>query len=173
MNRHDDELDLNYCEMGVAGFALDGTSQLPLVILRGRSDDRTMAVPIQPQEILTLGAELVTRTAVSRHDLLTTVLGRLGYVLERLTVDDLKEDVYAVTAHFGGGSGSLTVAVGMAEALAVSLRLKTPLLVAEDVLDGAALAAGSRILTADGDTDSRYAELLERLDPAALGKYPL
>ncbi len=162
-----------YHELNVYGFAMDSAAQLPVVILKDAEGERTLPVWIQPLDAVALAAVLVSRSSASRSDLLTKLLGQLGYVLDCITVDDLQENLYTVNARFTGANEPMTVSVGMAEALGLSLRLKMPLRVAEGVLEKAATVEGGRIVTADGDETARYAELLERLNPSDLGKYPM
>lgn len=162
-----------YHEMKVYGVAMDGVAQLPIIILKDAEDRHAMPVWLQAHEVLALAADLVPRVNGPSTDLLTTVLGKMGMTLERLTVDGLRETTFDVHAHFNGHNGASSVTVSMAEALGLSLRLHMPLSVADDVLERSASYDGTQVLTSDEMEAGRFAGLLERLKPSDLGKYPM
>lgn len=74
------------------------------------------------------------------HDLLKNVLDRTGYKVERILIDDLWQDTYyAKISVAGNGGGNMEIDSRPSDAIALALRTKSPIYMAETVLQQAAM----------------------------------
>ena len=85
----------------------------------------------------------------------------------------VKDGVFTTCVNFVRNGEELPVNVRPCEAIIAALKYKMPILVAEEVLELASLASISDEEITQENNARRFAEFLENLDPATLGKYPM
>ena len=164
-----------YLEMRVFGFTVDTLANRPVVILK---DDRDNAVPLwlNTSEALSIAAEMVlweTTLHSGRKDLLTLLMAQTETEIGSLVISGVKDGVFSAFVNFIRNGEEMSVDVRPCEAIIAALKYKLPILVAEEVLDLASLAAISDEEISNENNARRFAEFLENLDPATLGKYPM
>jgi bifunctional DNase/RNase len=70
------------------------------------------------------------------HDLMRTILERLGATVERVIIDDLwRETFYAKISMVKPDGGTVEIDARPSDAIALSLRVKAPIYIAESVLE--------------------------------------
>jgi len=164
-----------YLEMRVFGFTVDTLANRPVVILKDAGDN---AVPLwlNTGEALSIAAEMIlweTTMHSGRKDLLTLLLAHTETEIGSLVIAGVKDGVFSTFVNFVRNGEELPVEVRPCEAIIAALKYKMPILVAEDVLDRASLASISDEEITQESNARRFAEFLENLDPATLGKYPM
>ena len=73
------------------------------------------------------------------HDLLNNVIGRMGGKIERILIDDLWNDTYYAKVTISYDGKSIDVDARPSDGIAVALRAKAPIFMAEAVLEKAAV----------------------------------
>lgn len=68
------------------------------------------------------------------HDLLKNVIERLGWRVDRITIDDLYNDTFYAKLTLTSNGKSMDIDCRPSDALAVAVRVKAPIYVAEDVI---------------------------------------
>ena len=71
------------------------------------------------------------------HDLMKNVIERLGATLERVTIDDLWQNTFYARITLSKGSETIDVDARPSDAIALALRFRVPIYVAESVLESA------------------------------------
>jgi bifunctional DNase/RNase len=71
------------------------------------------------------------------HDLMKTMLERLGATVDRITIDDLWQDTFYAKISIVRNNETLEIDARPSDAIAISLRFRAPIYVAESVLDAA------------------------------------
>jgi len=102
------------------------------------------------------------------HDLLRSVLGELGAVVEAIEVTDLRENTYYALIHLDIAGRRLTIDCRPSDAISLALRTKSPIYVAKKVLE-----SSSVLQQMDEDKDrnlsnvsrDKWAEILEKMAP--------
>jgi len=121
-----------------------------------------VAVPIyidqyQTQSIL-IGLGNVPMPRPLTHDLLLAVLKQLQVSVERVEITGLKEGTYYAQLILNQENETLTIDARPSDSIALAVRLKCPIFIAEAVVE----EAGSEISTISGEnTDLRAAESSE------------
>lgn len=69
------------------------------------------------------------------HDLIKTMVERLGAKVERITIDDLWHDTFYAKIGLIQGSESIEIDARPSDAIAIALRFRAPIYVAEAVLE--------------------------------------
>jgi bifunctional DNase/RNase len=102
------------------------------------------------------------------HDLLRSMLGELGAVVEAIEVTDLRENTYYALIHLDVAGRRLTIDCRPSDAISLALRTKSPIYVAKKVLE-----SSSVLQQMDEDKDrnlsnvsrDKWAEILEKMAP--------
>ena len=71
------------------------------------------------------------------HDLIKSMLDRLGATVERVTIDDLWQDTFYAKITLNYQNDTIDIDARPSDALAIGLRFRAPIYVAESVLDAA------------------------------------
>jgi len=77
------------------------------------------------------------------HDLMQTMIERLGARLVRVVIDNFARETFYATLHLEYHGQELVVDARPSDAIALALRLYAPLLVHDEVMDEAAITAES------------------------------
>jgi bifunctional DNase/RNase len=155
-------------KMEIKGLLMDPVSNMPVVILR--DTEKGLFLPIWvgifEANAIALEMEKVTTPRPMTHDLLKNVLGELNARVERIVINDLRENTFFARIHLIRSDSTLSVDSRPSDAIALALRSKADIFVEEEVLEK------SRSLRADGDEDpDRLRKWFEEASADELGKY--
>lgn len=76
------------------------------------------------------------------HDLIQAMIERMGARLERVVIDDFTSDTYYATLHLSYQERELVIDARPSDAIALALRLYSPILVNNEVMDEASFTPG-------------------------------
>jgi bifunctional DNase/RNase len=147
-------------QMTVSGVVIDPTSQVPVVVLRGIDEPR-LYLPIfigglEATSIATVLANVEMPRPLT-HDLLMRLLDGFGGRVVRVRLTRLEEGTFYAEVDFQDGEGGILVLDSRpSDALALALRAKAPVLVAEAVL-----AEAGGLTPEESATDPEMAETLD------------
>lgn len=124
-------------EVAVLGVVVSPQTGVPVVVLQGRRDGRTVAMSIGPAEATGIAFPLAKRTPPRplTHDLFLTLFGRLDVTVTRVVITDLRDDVYYAVLHLVARGESLTLDSRPSDAIALAIRAGAPVLVEERVFE--------------------------------------
>ena len=157
--------------MVIWGLVSDSLTKSPIVILKEIDGERTLPIWIGLLEATAIATELegIKFPRPMTHDLLKSVLEFIDVKVNRVEVCDLKENTYYALIHITYEGKEITIDARPSDALALSLRMRAPIFVAEEVLD----MSKQVDLTADAEDKSeqgkRWQEILEEMDPEDFG----
>jgi bifunctional DNase/RNase len=182
-------------QMTVAGITLDPTNNMPIIILKDLGNEVAIPIWIGLVEASAIATELegIELARPMTHDLLKSVLETLGGRLDRIVVNDLKENTFYASLFVEADGRTLEIDSRPSDAIALSLRTKSDLFVARKVIESSQqldLAALQEVLgksaedddEAEGEGDpaerkkrnkDRWTEILENLKPEDFGKYKM
>jgi len=130
-------------EVTIDGVRLDADSGTPVVRLveripSGKGAPRELPIWIGPFEAQAIILEM-RGAAPARpltHDLMKALIDRLGAKLDRVVIDDLRDDTYFAKLHLEAADGHpVVVDARPSDAIALALRLHGQVLVSEELLD--------------------------------------
>jgi bifunctional DNase/RNase len=133
-------------EAEVAGVVVDPDTRQAVVVLEGKRDRRRILMSVGPFEANSIAMTLrgVRPPRPLTHDLMLTVLDGLAATLREVVVTDLRDDVYYARLHLEGRGGPLQVDSRPSDAIALALRARVPIRVADRVFDRAGRAVPPR-----------------------------
>ncbi len=156
--------------MWIKGLMMDPVTNMPIVVLRDEAGERTLPIWIGMFEAHAVALQL-ENSAPARpmtHDLLRHVIEALGATVTEVHVTDVRDGTFHALVYLQSGGDLLAIDARPSDALALALRTRAPVFVAEHVLTDA------RPLEAPTGQDSeRLQHWLESLDPNEMGKYKM
>jgi uncharacterized protein len=155
--------------MEIKGLLMDPVSNMPVVILRDTEKGHFLPiwVGIFEANAIALEMEKVSTPRPMTHDLLKNLLAELDARVDRIVINDLRDNTFFARIHLIRGDSTLSVDSRPSDAIALALRSQAAIFVEEEVLEK------SRSLRAEGaeqDPD-RLRKWLEEASPEELGKY--
>jgi bifunctional DNase/RNase len=154
-------------EMVVESVRVHMHSSRQVVILKETARDRYLPIWIGPWEASAIAMRLqgLTPERPLTHDLFASALGELGVRVERVVIAALAEETFHARLILRTDGRLLEIDSRPSDALALAVRLGTPIFAAPDVLEQAGLGAEA---AGEGDDD----EDTERVAGSALETPP-
>ena len=154
-------------------------TQQRVVIMKDVEGDRYLPIWIGPCEAESITIEL-QGVAVSRpmtHDLLKAVINDLDGKVRHIVVSDLRTDTFYANIMLSVDGRNLEIDARPSDAIALAVRLKVPIYVAEKVMEAASIvpeedmdAEGAGSAATDAKlSQSPFKDLIDRLDLDDLG----
>jgi len=163
-------------EMEISGLAIDPLSSVPIVILKEVEGKNSVPIWIGLLEASAI-ATVLEEIEFSRpmtHDLLKNIMETMNIVIERIVVDDLKDNTYYATIYIVADGRNYEIDSRPSDAIAIALRTQAKIYMEESVIE----RSRKIDLTKPEDLHSeeakkKWAEVLESLDPDDFGKYKM
>jgi hypothetical protein len=156
-------------KMEIKGLLMDPVSNMPVVVLRDAANGVFLPiwVGIFEANAIAIQMEKIATPRPMTHDLLKNLLGELDATVERIVINDLRDNTFFARIHLLRGGTRWDVDSRPSDAIALALRVDAEIFVEEEVLEK------SKTLRPEGDeTDpERLKKWLEEVSPEDLGKY--
>lgn len=141
-------------------------SQERIVVLKDTDSDLFLPIWIGPCEADAITIELQD-TPVKRpltHDLLRTVIGEMGGRVVHILINDLRNDVYYARILVDVEGRQIEIDSRPSDAIALAVRVKSPIFVADNVMEKAAVRE-------EQDIENEAAEETSEPDPSRLSAF--
>jgi len=160
-----------HVEMRIKGLMLDPITNMPIVILSDLEGVRILPIWVGFFEAnaIALQMENVTTPRPMTHDLLKNVICGLNATVKKIVVNNLWDNTFYALVFLELGGETMAIDSRPSDAIALALRMKSPIFVEEEVINKAKNLDGTRDL-ADSESLQRW---LENLRPDELGKYKM
>lgn len=138
-------------------------SQQRIVILKDTESDRYLPIWIGPCEADAITVEL-QEVEVPRpltHDLLKSVIDEMNADVAHIMVSELRDDVFYARIVLNVNGKQIEVDSRPSDAIALAVRVRTPIFVAESVMDKAAIRPEEEV---ESEIDEKADEGEEKLD---------
>ncbi|MEM1367650.1 MAG: bifunctional nuclease family protein [Cyanobacteria bacterium P01_H01_bin.15] len=151
-------------EMKVAGIALDAVTRSPIVLLKDGTDRRALPIYIgQDQAKAIIGAlEHQKPPRPLTHDLIVNFLEAWEMQLERIVIHSLQDNTFFAVLCIQQGETQKEIDCRPSDAIAIALRLNSPIWVLEEVVADASIPVDR-----DADEEERQAfkDFVDNLRP--------
>ena len=158
-------------EMKIKGLVVDPISKMPIVVLEDLKSDRMLPIWIGVFEAnaIALRIENISTPRPMTHDLLKNVLDELGITVEKIVVNDVRDNTFYALIHCRYKDQTITIDSRPSDAIALVLRTEAPIFVDERVVEKA-----HNLKFEDNLEDSeKLKSWLENLKPEDFGKYKM
>jgi uncharacterized protein len=155
----------------IKGLMLDPSSNVPIVILRDVENQLFLPIWIGISEAQAIASHIEGREPPRpmTHDLLRSVVEKLGGKVAKIVISDLKENTFFAALHLLRGEEEIVVDARPSDAIALALRVEAPIFVLQSVLDQAQAVD----LAAKSNDQERLKKWLEEIGPEELGKWTM
>ncbi len=158
--------------MKIRGLMMDPVTNMPIVILKdvGSANVLPIWVGIYEANAIALEIEKVSTPRPMTHDLIKTLLVGLDAGIQKVVVNELKDDTFFAVIWVQRNGELISVDSRPSDALALALRLDCPIFVEESVLKSSKLANS---VSEKVGTNQELKRWLENLGDEDLGRYKM
>lgn len=164
-----------YKPMVISGLTVDPVTNSPIVILKEIDGDQTLPIWIGLLEATAIASEMegIKFSRPMTHDLLKNMMEMVDVKVDKIEVSDLKNNTYYALIHFKQGEKQMSIDARPSDALALSLRVKAPIYVAEAVIEQSSQIELKSEPQDKSEKGKKWQEILESLNPEDFGKYKM
>jgi uncharacterized protein len=132
-------------EMSVESVRINLATNQRVVILKDGQGDRYLFIWIATAEAYSIAMELQGTTSLRplTHDLLKSVIAELGGTIVSVIINDLSDDIYYARLVLDANGRHVEVDSRPSDAIALAVRAKVPIYVADSVLENAGVTLQS------------------------------
>lgn len=129
-------------EMKVQGLFYDSETNQSIVVLKDEATGRTLPIWVGLFEAnaITMGIEHTWTPRPMTHDLLKNIIEGMNAQVRKIIVNDLKSNTFYALLYLEVEGRSIEIDSRPSDAIAIALRAKAPIFVAEKVLESASHA---------------------------------
>ena len=157
--------------MKVKGLVVDPISKMPIVVLENPRDERILPIWIGVFEAnaIALTIENVPTPRPMTHDLLKSFLDKLEIAIEKIVVNDVRNNTFYALIHCRRAGQEMVVDSRPSDAIALALRMSSPIYVEEEVVR----KANGLKFDEGGESSERLLKWIETLGPEDFGRYKM
>ncbi len=158
-------------EMKVKGLVVDPISKMPIVVLENPRNEQILPIWIGVFEAnaIALTIENVPTPRPMTHDLLKSFLDKLDIAIEKIVVNDVRNNTFYAMIHCLREGRPLVIDSRPSDAIALALRMSSPIYVEEEVVR----KANGLKFDEGGESSERLLKWLETLGPEDFGRYKM
>jgi bifunctional DNase/RNase len=158
-------------EMKIRGLMMDPVTNMPIVVLKDVQGQAILPIWVGVYEAnaIALEIEKVETPRPMTHDLLKNVFLGLDVRVQKIVVNDLKDDTFYAIIWVEREGQMMTIDSRPSDALALALRMDCPIFVDEKVLKNAKISSA---LT-EKSSSEQLRNYLEGLTDDDLGRYKM
>lgn len=152
--------------MHLEGVRVEMPTNTPIVLLReAEGERRVLPIWIGPVEAtaIAFAQQGVVTPRPMTHDLIRDLLEVLAVTVERVTITELRDRTFYAEILMTAGDVSHTISSRPSDAIALAVRLGTPIYASEEVLADASVAVSAEEQTED--EVERFRTFLEEVNP--------
>jgi bifunctional DNase/RNase len=159
-------------EVRIRGLMMDPATNMPIVVLKDVASETVMPiwVGIFEANAIAIEIEKVAAPRPMTHDLARNLLRHMNAQLERVVINELKDDTFFAVLWLRQGDEPVTIDARPSDAIALALRADCPIYVSEQVMQTAKLNTSG---PPEGPTAEQLRGWLEGLNDEDLGRYKM
>jgi bifunctional DNase/RNase len=150
-------------ELSLVGVRVELPSNQPIVLLKEMDGERYLPIWIGAVEATAIAFALqgIETPRPMTHDLLRDILRETGVEVERIVISELVDQTFFATIRMVSGGSSVEVSSRPSDAIALAVRLGSPIFGAEEVLE----QAGIELKDDEEDEVEKFREFLDQVSP--------
>jgi hypothetical protein len=162
-------------QMVVSGLTIDPFTNSPIMILKDVESDKAVPIWIGLLEATAIASELenIKFSRPMTHDLLKNIMETMDIQVMKVEVCDLRDNTYFALIYLKRDGQEITIDARPSDAIALALRAKCPIFVADVVIQKARRVDLSAQEAITNEESKKWTEILESLDPEDFGKYKM
>ena len=156
-------------EMKVMGIALDVRTNSPIVVLHDLDNRKALPIWIGSAEASAI-IRCIEGLVVARpmtHDLITNIIEKTGYTIEKVIINDVEKETYYATIFLQKDEKVIEIDSRPSDAIAVAMRADAPIYVTANVLSNGSVSTDS---TKDAQEAEEFKNFVQSLKPSDFAK---
>ena len=156
-------------EMKVMGIALDVRTNSPIVVLHDLENRKALPIWIGSAEasaIIRCIEGLVVAKPMT-HDLITNIVEKTGYKIEKVEINDVEKDTYYATIFMRKGKELLEIDSRPSDAIAIAMRAGAPIYVTANVLMNGSVSTN---VAKDEEEAQEFKDFIQNIKPSDFEK---
>ena len=149
--------------MKIRGLMMDPITNMPIVILKEACGSGILPIWVGVYEAnaIALEIEKVVTPRPMTHDLLKNILDEISVQVSRVVVTELRDSTFYATIDLQRNGDSFEISSRPSDAIALAVRLATPIFASEEVLNEASI-----LIPGDEDEEvEKFREFLDEITP--------
>ena len=150
-------------ELSLVGVRVELPSNQPIVLLKESEGERYLPIWIGAVEATAIAFALqgIETPRPMTHDLMKDILGEVDVQVERILISELVDQTFYATIRMVSNGKTAEVSSRPSDAIALAVRLSTPIYASEEVLEQAGIE-----LRDDEETEvEKFREFLDQVSP--------
>ena len=156
--------------MKVMGIALDVRTNSPIVVLHDLENRKALPIWIGSAEASAI-IRCIEGLVVARpmtHDLITNIIEKTGYRVEKVEINDVEKETYYATIFLSNKNGeTLEIDSRPSDAIAVAMRADAPIYVTANVLMNGSVSTDS---AKDEEEAQEFQDFIQNIKPSDFEK---
>jgi len=156
---------------------MDPVVNSPIIILKEIEGEQTLPIWIGLFEATAIATQIgeVKHSRPMTHDLLKNIIDKTDIKVNRIEICDLRDNTYYTLIHLTSRGISLSIDSRPSDAIALALRAKAPIFVADEVLRKSKQieATSEEVRGGKSEKGKKWQDILEQLKPEDFGKYKM
>ncbi len=150
-------------ELSLVGVRVELPSNQPIVLLKEANGDRYLPIWIGAVEATAIAFALqgIDTPRPMTHDLMKDILKETNTEVERILISELVDSTFYASIRMTANGNTVEVSSRPSDAIALAVRLGSPIYSAEDVLD----QAGIELKDDEEDEVEKFREFLDQVTP--------
>ncbi len=159
-------------EVRIRGLVMDPATNMPIVVLKDVASDTVMPIWVGIFEANAIAIEIEKASAPRpmTHDLTRNLIHYLNASLERVVINELRDDTFFATLWLRQDQEPIAVDARPSDAIALALRADCPIFVSEQVIESAKLNTSG---APEGQSAEQLRGWLEGLNNEDMGPYKM
>ncbi len=160
-------------EVKVQSLGLDPASNTPVVILQEVGGERVLPIWIGPGEASAIAMELADMkfSRPLTHDLLVSVLGGLGGILQRVVITRVLDNTFYAELVVSRNGEVITIDARPSDSIAVALRVQARIFAQDELLERASIEIAEADETDDESASAEEESETRTMNPEELKEY--
>lgn len=156
-------------EMRVMGIALDTRTGSPIVVLHDKDNRKALPIWIGSAEASAI-IRCIEGLVVARpmtHDLITNIVEKTGYTIEKVIINDVEKETYYATIFLQKDEKVIEIDSRPSDAIAVAMRADAPIYVTANVLMNGSVSTDS---AKDEEEAQEFKDFIQNIKPSDFEK---
>lgn len=156
-------------EMKVMGIAIDTATGSPIIVLNDLDNRKALPIWIGSAEASAIirKIENINVLRPMTHDLITDIVEKTGYTVDRVEINDVEKDTYFSTIFLKNEDGEIEIDSRPSDAIAVAIRVEAPIFVSAKVLaDGCVSCDNEK----DEEESQEFKNFIKNIKPSDFEK---
>ena len=165
-------LDAGTVEVRIRGLMMDPSTNMPIIVLKDVASETVMPIWVGFFEVKAISDEIekISSARPMTHDLARNLIHHLNARLERVVINELRDDTFLAVLFLRQGDENITIDARPSDAIALALRADCPIYVSEQVMQSAKLNTSG---PPEGPAAEQLRGWLEGLNDEDLGRYKM